>query len=371
MFRSLYKVKVKSVFILLLLMFFNLQAQNIDNLFFGHPKLLNYNNELPKDFLSTRTAVFISTPSGNISKGQKDWKAIGVDAHKEFRKIGIDAVAYYHLEDVFSGIDASKAFAEDLKKRNIKNIILLANEGTPNRPDSKATLIITPFNGDHNFIAHNQSAWKSDDSKLEKVLDDLYKFVSRLDYEKSNYLIIDQPEYFEDTRINKGKRFETFHSDLKLDKLAVPKFEEADPPDLKPEGTLNNQVQQSLTNNKEEAIANNHRLEGIMAAYPYKYELVDPNKSEDNLRKEGFQYILLRLHTSDITIKNLLNYLPDKPGASSLKSVTPRTEPVYKYYIKHIYSGDIYLGTDWDAASTWQEALEIHIQNMRRELKVN
>jgi hypothetical protein len=86
MFRSFNKVKKKSALILLLLMFFNLQAQNIDNLFLGHPKLLNYNNELPKDFLSSRTAVFISTPSGNVPKGHKDWKAVGVDAHKVFKR---------------------------------------------------------------------------------------------------------------------------------------------------------------------------------------------------------------------------------------------------------------------------------------------
>jgi hypothetical protein len=34
---------------------------------------------------------------------------------------------------------------------------------------------------------------------------------------------------------------------------------------------------------------------------------------------------------------------------------------VYKYYVKHINSGDIYLGEQWDGDDTWQDALFNHI----------
>lgn len=344
-------------------------SQDVDKIFLNQPRILNYNNELPKNIISSRTAVFVVCPYGT-SKNQKNWKELAVEAHKGFKKSGIDAVAYYHLDDIFSGNDASKAFAEDLKKREIKNLAILSND--PKSTSSKYSIIITPFTGDHNFFAHNQSAWKEDDNELLKILDNLYRQISNGGFEKSNYLIIDQPEFFEDTRIHKGKRFEMFLSDLKLDKLAVPKFE-IEETAKKSEGALNLQVEEKIAKFKDQIEADNNKLVSILSTYPFQYEIVDGSRNEEQLRKAGFQYILVRLHASDHTIKDLLNYTVEKNASQGTLNYKKgiRTQPVYKYYIRHIYSGDIYLGNEWDAAPTWHEALENHIFNMRKELKVN
>jgi len=55
-------------------------------------------------------------------------------------------------------------------------------------------------------------------------------------------------------------------------------------------------------------------------------------------------------------------------GRAILRSI-PKRAPVYKYYIKHIYSGDVYLGTGWDADETWQEALQNHMDNLLKALE--
>jgi len=38
--------------------------------------------------------------------------------------------------------------------------------------------------------------------------------------------------------------------------------------------------------------------------------------------------------------------------------------PIYKYYIKHIRTGEIYLGKQWDAAESWHEALNNYLNNL-------
>lgn len=362
-------IKIKlSVLLMLSIVFYGF-TQNIDPTFLRQSQLLNYNNELPKNIISSRTAVFITCPYGN-SSNQNNWKEIAGEVHKGLKKSSIDAVAYYHLKDIYAGNDASKAFAEDLKKREIKNLAFVVVD--PNAGASKYSITIVPFSGDENFITPKQNAWKAENRELAKILNDLYLQISNGGFEKSNYLIIDQPEFFEDTRINKGKRFEMFLSDLKLDKLAVPKFEVNKGTSKKNENTAADQGDVNNQGINDEFSAENSRLEGIMNTYPFKHEIVDGSRTEDQLRKAGFQYILVRLNTSEQAIKDLLNYSAVKNASAEAKNFKKgiRTEPVYKYYIRHIYSGDIYLGNEWDAASTWQEALENHIFNMRKELNV-
>lgn len=353
---------------------YSLRSQNVDIIFPDKPRFLNFSGQLPKDLFSGRAAVFVNSPCGTLPRGQKNWKQIAGEMHTGLRKAGIDAVAYFHGQDIFSGQDASAAFAADLKKRDIKNLIFIGyekNDQTPTKPGNY-TLIITPFNGEPSFVSHNQEAYKLENSDPSFLLNELYKLYANSSLEKSNYLIIDRPEFFEDTQVNKGKRFEIFLSDLKIDNLAVPKFEVTEAQDSKSEEPFNKKVDVKLQELNEEAARNNERLEGILASYPFQYELVDPMKAEDQLRKAGFQYILLRIKTSEKTIRDLLNYSSDKEADARIQTLNgSKGEPVYKYYIKHIYSGDIYLGTGWDAAPSWDTALENHIYNLRKELKVD
>jgi hypothetical protein len=60
-------------------------------------------------------------------------------------------------------------------------------------------------------------------------------------------------------------------------------------------------------------------------------------------------------------------YPDDKPH---LKNI-PANTMVYKFYFKHIDSGNIFLGTKWDADLTWQQALINQIKAFKAELKIN
>ncbi|NJN41443.1 MAG: hypothetical protein HC811_03585 [Flammeovirgaceae bacterium] len=57
-------------------------------------------------------------------------------------------------------------------------------------------------------------------------------------------------------------------------------------------------------------------------------------------------------------------------GQLQLKTI-PKETVVYKYYIRHIDSGNTFLGTKWDADIRWEDALRNHIKNFKAELNIN
>ena len=379
-------MKLKHIFTLIftVLFFSNAFAQEEDVIHPAGLRFLDYTNDLPKDLLFTKSAAFVSVlPKGGTSL-RGDWKKLAQEAHKIFRQAGIDAVAYYNLEDVEAGTDASATLAQELKKREIKNIIVITQVmiRIGNKDSERYAILITPFNGENTFISHGQQAWKTVEKTSEKLLDQVYKSVAKSGLAKENHLISDVPEFFAGAKdMIRGKRFEGFAPDLKLDKLAVPKFQEIAVPDNRPGGLANKNLEKEVEKANARVPRDNRSLEAVMQEYPYEYGPVDydPTK-EDALRTAGYQYVLLRLHSTGEHIKMMLEYDIQadetdyvtlmKDGAKMTLRTIPKDAPVYKYYIKHIYSGDVYLGTPWDADEAWEHALGHYITNMKKELNV-
>jgi hypothetical protein len=151
----------------------------------------------------------------------------------------------------------------------------------------------------------------------------------------------------------KSRRFESFSNDAKSFKVAVPRW----------------------GNEKADA-----ELEQILKEYfPVKYELVDPNLEERELTNRGFITILRYVHTDGQEAKKILGYdltqftksltsIVYINGEADLKTI-PASQTIFKYYLKHIEYGNIFLGKGWDADLTWQDALRNHLQAMREVLK--
>lgn len=327
---------------------------------------------LPENIVSSRTAVIVSIPLIGENNQRGNWEKLAEKAHDYFYRIGLDAVAYYYLDDVFAGSDVTKNVAANLNKRKIENLAFLV------RQSGEYQLIITPFNGEENLVDFGQKAWKANGPELDPLLTALYRAIGRLGKENKNLLIIDQPEYFTDFGLVRSNRFEVYQSDLKLDKLAVPKFNKYEIPDgLAPQGPDFQLI--ARANQKVEQY--NLELEQIMQEYPYEYEIVDlKEKSPEQLRNEGFQYLLMHIQSSAHSIKKFLNYPTEQSetdyvtinfnqGGQILKTI-PVGSLVNKYYVKHIYTGDIFLGSLWEADLTWQSALKNHIRGMKEELNI-
>jgi hypothetical protein len=376
-------IRVCLTALLSLMMCLPLLAQDEDLVFPAGLRFLDYNNQLPDKLLRTKSVVFVDVPNQSGTSLRGDWRGLAQEAHQLFKESGIDAVAYYNLGDVEAGKDASRKLSAELKSRGIENIILLSR--IPLRIAGKDTerfaLLITDFNGEPSFISHGQTAYKEVAKASDRLLKQFDRDVRKSGLARENHLINDQPEFFKGAgNIIRGRRAEGFAQDLKLDKLAVPMFVEAGIPDDRPGGKANKNLEKEIVKANKLVKRDNLNLKNILQDYPYEYGLVDPSTDEDQIRQQGYQFILLRLHTTGENVKEMLGYEVDpseedyvtikQNGLNLTMRHIPAKAPVYKYYIKHIYTGDVYLGTPWDADESWEDALANYINNMKKDLNI-
>ena len=301
-------------------------------------------SQLPEDLLHTKSVVFIDIINQPGMSGD-DWKELAREVHSAFGEMGIDAVAYYYWQDANAGPDATRKLAKELNQRYIENVIYLAYH----QQNKEYILLMAPFDTENPFVDRQKGAFQLIAAAPQTLIRQLDNLVRRGGMEKQNFLVIDVPEFFVGAgNIIRGNRAEGFAQDLKLDQLAVPRF-----------GTEQDSA-----------------LVRIMKTYPYEYALVDPERSEDELRQEGFPFILLSLHTQEATIKEMLGYRSaaseeGKPSQKTKKSTSTSSDgPVYKFYVKHIYTGDVYVGDTWDASPSWQTALTNYLRSMKKDMNV-
>ncbi len=304
--------------------------------FLAAPDRLQKGGPLPEGLQSTRSAVFIKV-NPSMALDSAGWYEMAQVFHQALVDLHIDAVVYYRWRDLNSGFDASNSYIQALADREANQFIILEVQA------GSYQIYIIPSNteGQELFSADGQ-AWHISGSTLENATENLTQIVNRSGLEIANFLISESPEFFVDTPIFKKNRFESFQPDLKLDKLAVPLFDGLDPGDTN-----------SLADQEIQVICNNQ--------YPFKYEIVGAEMDEDLMKKAGFQYVLRYLYAEESTLLTLLDY--------EFHSETPNTFG-YKFYFKHLITGDIYLGDNWDSRPTWQESLNVHLQSMKRALKV-
>jgi len=351
-FRSIYRDTFLGV-VLLLFVGTNLLAQQTD--IADQP--FRAGNTLPEDLLKSKVAVFMELPKNSIT-GSPQWEKLAGQLHETLRLNGVDAVAYYRWQDLTAGADATNGFISDISNRGIKNVIVFRIK--PEK--SEYQLMVVPFDPENNFYNSSQVTWGATDSELESLLRGLAFDLSQSGLVRENFLITELPEFFTDTKIFRNRRFESFNPDLKLDKLAVPEMSS-----------------QASVSTDTVISTSDQQLRTIMEQYPFAFEMVDNQRDEDLLRKAGFQFILLRLHSSGHALQTLLDY-PASEGDSllsirrspdgSFSQPIAKDQPVYKYYIKHIYTGDVYLGDQWDGDPQWTVALENHFLNLKAALKV-
>ncbi|MDN5201740.1 hypothetical protein QQ008_10215 [Fulvivirgaceae bacterium BMA10] len=319
---------------------------------------LNYTNKLPEKIRASRTVALVHSNQENEKRD--NWKTLAKEAHKVLTGTGVDIIGYYNLQDVMAGPEAQINFSNDFLKREAKNIIIIQDRG------GNFVIRITAFSGTSDYINEGQEAWKTESTHLDEALSATRRAIGASGQRNQNFLVADLPEFFEDTNIIKKGRFETFNRDLKLDKLAVV---------LLP-------LAKELPENDPRRLqwkSDSLRFAQIMASYPFEYEFVSFGEDEQELRKKGFQFMLYYLHSTGKVIRNMLDYPDDKnvtdyvtitqvDGRSNLKTFS-KNQLVYKFYVKHIFSKEVYLGNEWDADETWDAALTNHIQGLTSKVK--
>jgi hypothetical protein len=372
----------RSIRILFLIISFfsliNSQGQDISSAELKLMTVLNPNAAfVPKDLLSTKTVVVISMDDKAEKAQRGDWKGLAREAHFYISKLGIDPVMYYYIDDLISGYDVKRAATEQMLRRDIKNVLLLSKDKINGRDQYIG--VITAFNQKPTFISHNQTAWKSQTGDLEILFRNLLRSIDNVDLTRENLLILDTPEYFRGVEIVRGKRFESFNTDLRIDRLAVPAFEELPLPQNTDAGSAG--LARMIARENELNLQRNAQLEQIMSSYPYEFRIVPYEYDEKRLLTKGFQFVLLQLTSSGRNVRELLGFevnsqvnelitmKKDEFGNLSVKSI-PIDAMVTKYYIKHLNSGDIYLAEQWDGDDNWSDALRNHLIPLIEKLSV-
>ncbi len=325
--------------LLLLLVFISLSAQA--QIPVGEQELLarlTPGSVLPEKLLSTRSVVFYpySTPMKELDMLQR-----------YFQRTGIDAVIYLESDFLAAGRDPSVALAQYLNGREISHIIVL------DKDSEGYSLYIAAYNNLANLFNDGQPAWYRKEEALEPLLQHLFR-TANSSLDRENMLINEFPELAMPLNVFRGRRSEFFAIDLKVDPLSVPKFgdEEMD-----------------------------RELEEIMQAYPFKYKLTDAGLTEAQIRQGGSYYVLRYVYARDKAAQELLGYDGTKSQSAIVSVTYPDDQPhlknipantmVYKFYFKHIDSGNMFLGTKWDADVTWQQALINQLRAFKAELRIN
>lgn len=339
----------------------------------GGASIINISNQLPENLTSERSVVILDIPTqmkdGFVIRG--DWKKLAANAHKTFRKIGVDPIAYVYLDDLNAGPEVNSAYLSLFQKRNVKNLIIINQVGQ--FPEETYTMVITGFSAE-NYIKNGQNGWKESDPELNQVMVRLGRQVLRQKIERSNLLIPELPEYLQDLVIFEGTRLENYPSRLKSLKLAVVAFQKV-PADNVEDAELASKI--AAYNQQVEE--KNKRLDAIMAAYPFKYDIVTET-NEDALYKAGYQYALMPLSSTGHSVKKVLNYPTtttethymtntfDVQSRPALKRI-PISANVTKYYIKQTIVKDIHPGKVWDADVSWEQGLENFIYNLNQTFR--
>ena len=368
----------KILFVILLLYIGNPVFSQDEEINVAGLVFLNYKSSLPDKMLSSKTVVLVSSPNREGESIAEDWHPLAEQAHPVLISEGMDPVAYYFYDDVYSGIESRAAFATAWKKRGISHILLILKSSIDNnKKNVRYLLLATAFNGEASLMTEGQPAWKNNSKDFKKVLSRYVKAANK--QSSDNLLVAKVPEYFDDAKIIKGQRVESYYTDLKMGKLAVPIFATSNLPGKRPGGLVNTMVKNRLAQAEEQANSFNSQLGKIMQGYKFDHGLVEQSTSDKDLMVAGYNYVIRRLRTSGIGVKRLLDYPVDEEEEYyiTVKLVNnkptmryiPIKAPVYKYYIKNLKTGNVYLGKNWDADETWQESLNNVLYNIGQELK--
>ncbi len=299
-------------------------------------KRISYSEIIPEGLLAGRSVVLFDD-----DLSQKDLE----DTQTVFQQTGIDAVAYFNSNDILAGVDPEKAFSNFLIARQISFLIFFSKK-------SDYSFTFVRFNGKGDLIGKESIAWQQKGTVLKELLMTIYRFAMS-NQKKQNLLVTDVPELDIPVKYFTGRRNETYTAMVKSFRVAVPKF-----------GTA-----------KEDTIL----VQLLKKYFPVKYELVDPSLDDRELERKGFITVLRFIHTQGKIAKKILEYDLSQiansiasvvlvNGESQIKTI-PADEPVFKFYIKHLEYGNIFLGNKWDADQLWHVALANHLQLMRLDLK--
>lgn len=359
--------KLTSLFILVLCALSPVVAQHLS---ITEARFLNYGNNFPEDLLSGKTVVFAHADLiKRDDKTVQTWQQLVEDAHPELKSIGLDVYSYYNLQDVTAGEGMQQHMAKVFNDNNVKNIIMISDVyDNTGKGDEIFVLMVTSFNGKADYVSHNQEAYITKGKSLSGVLKDLAKGAKKLSGGGSMGA---EPVMSKELYFIKGKRIEGF-PDLSGKTLYVHEFSGIEVPDKKPGGVANDLIEMKVNRHNVDIKSKNNLMRREFSDYQaITRKFVSPAEVPD-----GAQYVLTYTQSHSEGVQEMLGYDVEeeinvyKVRDGSVKMSTMySTDHVYKFYIKDLKTGDIYLGETIDCDHNWQEALRNYLFNMKNAKK--
>ena len=325
--------------------------------------------KLPENLNSERSAVVFSVPNkaGDFTE-VGEYEGMLSRVHKGFVTMGIDAIFYLNDVNLTASNTARLSYVELFNKRKVENIIFLTQR------NNAYEILIAPFSGTSRMIKDNSDVFYTESDDLYGLLIKVGKEVRRADQPLNNFLIPEKPNYLQGMSIVENTLLKNYPGILRRSKLAVERFSPLDSTNI-----ANPRALANITKYNQEVSRMNNELEKIMQSYPYEYELIDP-MSDDELKRNRYQFLLRSVQSSAVIVKQMLDYdvLPNETGFVSIIPVMPdqtrvktipRNAMVYKFYIRQNISKNVHVG-EWDADTTWQNALRNMVGNLTQELNI-
>ncbi|MEL6535514.1 MAG: hypothetical protein AAFQ98_08900 [Bacteroidota bacterium] len=306
--------------------------------------------EVPEGLLIHRSALVIGAQpdaQGNLMPERTTAWAESFQAM--FEEQGVDVVMVFRQLDLLSGREPWAAFEQLMVQRGIQYLIHLKENG-----DQSFTVSIANLPEQAPLLGASRAAYSLSAADVGTLVTDLRLEIIRADLSRENFMVLGTPEFFEDVPMITKNRYESFPLDLRLDKVAIRWPEDA-----------GDDFKQQFG-------------EYMDSLYPHEFGFVAATHTDQQIRNEGYQYTLDWVYATGYSVKTVFNYETKEgentyitfmtlgPNEKDIKSI-PIYTPVYKFYMRHLVTGDVYLGKEWDADLDWMAALKHHVYNYRAE----
>ena len=322
-------------------------------------------DEVPVGLLSSRSVVVLGN-SDAITR--KDWEKVCRDFHGGFLQMGIDPVLYIHEQDLYANPKIHEAYMTLIRKRDISNLFIVRKKNS-----QFEMLITSTFDSKGQFIG--KKAWQATDLEPLALLFKLGLVVKKSDLLASNFLILTEPEFVRDINFFKGSRLANYPGILRRQTLGVVRLDT-----IRIDRDETDASRKILESYNQRIKRYNQKLEAAFAGYPYEWEMFSFKDNEYALAS-GIQYVFQLVQTTGSGAKDYLNY-PDHTKETQIISVTPGVVPgdvklkrlsvetiVYKPYLYQARTDDVYVGEEWEADTTWEDAVRNFFFSLKRQLE--
>ena len=292
---------------------------------------IDQGRSFPKDLLAGRSAVVV----GDVSYAPS--------LHQALLRASVDAVAYFQEDELLSGAEPTGAFVRWMRKRDIRTLLFFYPLSTlSDAPSDTAEwgLSIAAFSGDGRLVASDASAWHTRGT-MRAISDHLYGEVYSAGLRQENFLLPDEVELFRKVRIPRKKFLATYPQDIKNATLAV----------AVPSYAMRDSQESGLSELLRTKLEAEQQLleQALQTHYAHKYKLLSYSGSDKDVFDQGHQYLLLHMRGRESFLKGVFNRAVVAQQSSD--------SVLYMFYVKQVFTQDVFLGTTWSANTSMSKAL--------------